>query len=136
MHAFLNVYRDCEEDEEGQRAQNYLVMAPAVKEKHEYLCECLPRYMRDGLQWVGAWPEQAHYDERLNERFPWLWRVELLHFSGYFKENHMRMGKGLRSCQHTPMHVQRLPKPEDLSSAPKGNLIKLINVCHSGSLMI
>lgn len=47
----LLVYWECNEDEEGREAQNYVVTA---KEKHVDLAEYLPRYIIDGLQGIGA----------------------------------------------------------------------------------
>lgn len=43
----LLVYWENEEDEEGQRAQNYLAIAPTAKEKHVHLTEYLRRSIID-----------------------------------------------------------------------------------------
>lgn len=118
----LLVYWECNEDEEGREAQNYVVIAPAAKEKHVDLAEYLRRYIIDGLQGIGAPPERTRYGEGLHRFFPWLWRVELVHFRGYFKENHLWTGEGRCGPQRSQMHVQRLPTPDDLRTASKGEL--------------
>lgn len=46
---YWNVYWECEEDD-GQGAQNYLVLAPAIKEKPMYLAEDLDKNI--GHRWI------------------------------------------------------------------------------------
>lgn len=115
------MFWDCEEDEEGQGAQIVLWKT------------CTPRWISVKILYIrgtGAWPE-AWFDEEPNDFFPWLWKVELLHFGGYFKENHLLTGEGLlqaqRTCKCRQQTIWEQPRKE--------NLVRLINVWLSRVLM-
>lgn len=66
-----------------------------------------------------------YYKEWVNESLPWVWKREVAHLR-FSKHTWKPMSAdNLLGPEHTEMYVQKLPTPDDLWSAPKGDFAKI-----------
>ncbi|KAE8283616.1 hypothetical protein D5F01_LYC19019 [Larimichthys crocea] len=89
--------------------QNYMVVTPATR----------PLFM-DQKGAYGTIPN-AYHEDWLNNTLPWIWVIPLWHFVGAFPEGQRWTGLGLKGPYQTDMYVQKVPRPNDLTSVPSGD---------------
>ncbi|KAM3583194.1 uncharacterized protein V6R79_001050 [Siganus canaliculatus] len=103
---FWNVNTEC-------KAQNFMVLTRAVKPQYYVLKNT-----------YGQIPN-AYHEDWLNSTLPWVWIVPLRHFMGNFQEGYLWTGTGLKGPYQSDMYVQKLPKPDELMSAPAGDFQRI-----------
>ncbi|KAE8297770.1 hypothetical protein D5F01_LYC04411 [Larimichthys crocea] len=70
----------------------------------------------------------AYHEDWLNNTLPWIWVTPLQHFVGAFPEGQRWTGLGLKGPYKTDMYVQKVPRPNDLTSVPSGDFQK-VDLC-------
>ncbi|KAE8299791.1 hypothetical protein D5F01_LYC02209 [Larimichthys crocea] len=99
---FWNTGKKCD-------GQNYMVITPATR----------PWFM-DQKGAYGTIPN-AYHEDWLNSTLPWIWVTPLQHLVGAFPEGQRWTGLGLKGLYKTDMYVQKVPRPNDLTSVPSGD---------------
>ncbi|KAM3582755.1 uncharacterized protein V6R79_010986 [Siganus canaliculatus] len=103
---FWNVNTEC-------KAQDFMVLTRAVKPQYYVLKNTYGQI------------SNAYHEDWLNNTLPWVWKVQLNHFTGNFQEGYLWTGTGLKGPYRSDMYVQKLPKPDELMSAPAGDFQRI-----------
>ncbi|KAE8284731.1 hypothetical protein D5F01_LYC16165 [Larimichthys crocea] len=67
----------------------------------------------------------AYHKDWLNSTLPWIWVTPLQHFVGAFPEGQLWTGLGLKGPYQTDVYVEKVPRPNDLTSVPSGDFQKV-----------